>query len=162
MSDVEKLLSEAAAHVEAAASTAAPAMAERIRRGESEDLRLRLVAQLQLVLSSLVALEAERAVPADWEEFAEADAEASAEGLDGGLFTSPYVVHLAGPDDLYPARSWREAVAVAQSFNQDIAAYTRRSENDGLVRSWATPYLVEDAVRAGVIYSSQVAGVSHG
>lgn len=56
----------------------------------------------------------------------------------------PYVVHVVGPDDVLPARSWREAVAVANGVNADIAEYTKRTEHDGMVRSWATPYLSSD------------------
>ena len=68
----------------------------------------------------------------------------------------PYVVHVAGPDDVLPARSWREAVAVANGVNADIAEYTKRTEHDGMVRSWATPYLSSDydyCARALLAYS---------
>lgn len=65
--------------------------------------------------------------------------------------TAPYVVHVAGPDDVLPARSWREAVAVAQATNLGIVAYTEIAQVDGLIRSWATPYLWADAESAGVI-----------
>ena len=70
---------------------------------------------------------------------------------DEAYATAPYVVHSAGPDDVLPARSWREAVAVAQAINFGVVAYTERTKNDGMVRSWATPYLWADAEAAGVV-----------
>lgn len=65
----------------------------------------------------------------------------------------PFVVHHYGPDDVYPARTWREAVGIAHQLNAGAVAYTRRTKNDGLVRSWAQPYRFEDAVAAGVVRS---------
>lgn len=77
----------------------------------------------------------------DWEAWSE-----SPEADD-----APYLVHAAGPDDILPARTWREAVAVAHALNDGVVAYTDRTEHDGLVRSWATPYLRSDAESAGVV-----------
>lgn len=72
-------------------------------------------------------------------------------GTEEAYRTAPYVVHVMGPDDVLPARSWREAVAVAQATNLGVVAYTERSQNDGMVRDWATPYLWADAEAAGVV-----------
>lgn len=63
----------------------------------------------------------------------------------------PFVVHHSGPDDVYPARTWREAVGIAHELNAGAVTYTRRTLNDGMVRSWATPYVTAEAVRLGVI-----------
>jgi hypothetical protein len=71
----------------------------------------------------------------------------------------PFVVHHSGPDDVYPARTWREAVGVAHELNAGAVTYTKRTSHDGMVRSWATPYVTAEAVRLGVI-TATAEGVS--
>jgi hypothetical protein len=80
----------------------------------------------------------------DWDEYKAWDESPASDD-------SPYITHHAGPDDVYSARTWLEAVEVASALNSAALEYSRRTEHDGLVRAWATPYRREDAVTAGVI-----------
>lgn len=65
--------------------------------------------------------------------------------------SSPFVIHNSGPDDILPARSWKEAVAIAHQLNCGSVDYAASTTSDHPTRSWATPYLREDAKTAGVI-----------
>ncbi len=63
---------------------------------------------------------------------------------------SPFVVHAYGMDDVYPARSWLEAVALATGVNIGVVEHaTRRPDTSVFV--WATPYTRQGAIEAGVI-----------
>jgi hypothetical protein len=60
---------------------------------------------------------------------------------------SPYVVHVAGPDDVHDASTWLDAVRIAHDVNATVLLLAERDVDnpnpEWSPRIWATPYTRE-------------------
>ncbi|PPG35191.1 hypothetical protein C5E10_06260 [Pseudoclavibacter sp. RFBG4] len=65
--------------------------------------------------------------------------------------SSEFVVHVTGPDDVYPARTWLEALEVAQEANRQVVEHVEIFGPASRIRIWATPHARADATEQGVI-----------
>lgn len=84
-------------------------------------------------------------------EHDEAEYEAYAETANPN--ESPFVVHAYGMDDIFPARTWVEACALAIGINVSSLDFAMRNPHTS-VYVWATAYSHEGAIQADVIVPS--------